>query len=212
MNDNLKKATPSQRLREIPADLINTVVDLKQIVDRTQHIGGQGGGAPKYSQTMIRVKNTSGVDQNQYAILGIDGILFSPTDNLTSFKNQPCLTCITPMTAAHSGGLFVILAEPIKAGEIGWAVIDGVTQVKLEVTASGDAYADVTNANATKLTTAATGSVRILYKEAGTGEKWGIVALRDGADDFLGELQEQVHKMVSQNQDGAGFIQAHALP
>jgi hypothetical protein len=54
------------------------------------------------------------------------------------------------------------------AGEFGRALLVGVTPVKLEVDDADHAFADVTDGDAIKLTTADAGGAQILWKEAGS--------------------------------------------
>jgi hypothetical protein len=49
--------------------------------------------------------------------------------------------------------------------------------VKVDVTDEDHGYADVTDADATKLTSVSRGSAQILWKESGTGLKWATVRL-----------------------------------
>ncbi len=125
------------------------------------------------------VKNNSGADRGRFNVLGIDGPIFTPTESLDSFKNTIALKGITPAAATHVGK-FVILQEPLADGELGRAVISGVTPVKIDVTDAGHGYADVKDAVCGTLASAASGSSMILWAESGTGEKWAIVKLGGG--------------------------------
>jgi len=68
--------------------------------------------------------------------LGVTGIVFGPTDNLTEFKNQPTLTGGIPSGQFHAAGhvgRFVVLLEPIAAGKIGRGVASAFTVCRVNV-------------------------------------------------------------------------------
>ena len=79
-------------------------------------MGGVGRQA-----SVILVKNTSGQDQDRFAVLGIDAPIIAPgaDGNEEEFKRQVALSCVTP-TAEHAGR-FVVLQEPLADGAIGRA-------------------------------------------------------------------------------------------
>jgi len=123
----------------------------------------------------VHVKNASGADRARFAVLGIDSPIFSPSEAADNFANQVALVGVTP-TADHAGK-FVVLLEPIADGEIGQAVVSGVTPVKVNVTDEAHTRADVQAGQAGYLASGDSGSALILWKEAGTGEKWALVNL-----------------------------------
>lgn len=175
MPESLRKIKPGDPLR-VPATAINTIIDLKTAMN--QRFGSLGLPPFASSPTNILVKNTSGADVARFGILGIDSILFLPNDNLTTFHNQPCLTCIEP-TVLHTGK-FVVLLEPIRDNEIGLAAIAGVTAVQVARGNIVDEWADVTDGDATILTSGPIGTAKILYPIAGegdTGTQWALVQL-----------------------------------
>ena len=62
------------------ADEIN---DFRRAADYVRNLERGGGAlASKGESTPVRVKNNSGSDQPRCAVLGIDGPIFTPTDNL----------------------------------------------------------------------------------------------------------------------------------
>jgi len=180
MGDDFKKVRSGEPLR-IPAATFNTILDATQdYLRRQQGIGGRPSRpTPDQSAAIILIKNGSGAAVNRFGALGIDTILFTPTQNLDGFKNQPVLTCITP--AAGHAGAFVMPQEPIASGAIGRAAISGVSIARVDVADAGHLYADVAAGHADYLASGASGSAQILWKEAGTGEKWALVRLGGGA-------------------------------
>jgi hypothetical protein len=82
----------------------------------------------------------------------------------------------TPAAGSHKGR-FAVLHHYAAADEIVPAAVAGVVQVKVEIVDEDHRFAEITDADATKLTSAPVGSARILWAESGTGEKWAVVRL-----------------------------------
>ena len=125
---------------------------------------------------IVLVKNNSGSDQERNYILGIDGIEISPTDNADEFKANPVFTCSTPATATHTHQA-VVLAEPIANGAYGRAHAAGLAICQINVTDAAHIYAQLTDGDATKLTSDATQGFPILWKDSGTGTLWAVIRL-----------------------------------
>jgi hypothetical protein len=62
-------------------------------------------------------------------------------------------------------------------GKFGMAALTGVFAAKLNVQAESDEYADVEDGVMSRLKTGTSGAAQVLWKESGTGEKWGVVRL-----------------------------------
>jgi len=172
----LRKVSAGDPL-SIPADAYNSFVDAARA-----HRGGVAmdagqPGARAVQPATIKIKNTSGADLDMFSVVGVDGILFGPADNLDQFKREPVLTAVTP-TTDHAGA-FAVLLQPVAAGKFGVACVDGVVQVRVNVTDEAHDRADVLDGDATKLGSSADGSARIIWKEAGTGDRWAVVRLAD---------------------------------
>ena len=121
---------------------------------------------------IVLVRNDSGGDVDQHGILGIDGPLISPTDNLDEFKRQVVISGVTP-TADHADA-FVVLLEPLADNAVGQAIISGVCAVQVDVAKESDTTCGADVDDTAKLKSA-TGSNQIIWKESGTGTKWAIV-------------------------------------
>lgn len=175
--DDLKKVQRGQALR-IPAAAYNSFIDAAaDYRNRTLGIGGQ------YKQRdtrtgVILVRNDSGGTQEQFAVLGIDDIVISPDDNEREFRNRIVLSGVTPVADDHKGR-FVILVEPIEAGKIGRAVIDGISAVKIDVADEEEEprFVEVTEGSTASLTVQRRGSAAILWRAGGTGSQWAVVRL-----------------------------------
>ncbi len=131
---------------------------------------------------VVLVRNDSGADVGRYGILGIDGPIITPTDNLDEFKNRVALKGVSP-TSAHADA-FVVLLGPLIDGAVGEAVISGVCQVQIDVVSAADTTCGADVGDTAKLKSGA-GSNSILWKESGTGTKWTVVRIGGGGGNIL---------------------------
>ena len=116
----LRKVQRGQPL-SIPAETFNTFIDVAQDYKSRQHRQQPSRTTGTLHPEVVLVKNVSGADRQRFDILGIDGLLITPADNLPAFRNRPVFTGTTPTIADHHGR-FVILLEPLAAGRIGSAL------------------------------------------------------------------------------------------
>ncbi len=172
MSSQLRKVARGEMLR-IPADAWNTLIDVATSHRQRELSQGVDAGSLSTGAGIVTVRNTSGTDQDRFAVMGIDSIIISPADNELEFQSRPAFDVVMP-AQNHKEGRFVILCEPIAAGRLGAATIAGVTPVKLDVLAVDDLYANA-KAGETGYLETGEGPARILWKEDGTGVKWGVV-------------------------------------
>lgn len=176
--DAFQRARPGDKM-QIAAAAWNACLDAAEA-----HRRGPGRGRPieQYRQAdIVLCKNTSGADVARFGVLGIAGVVISPTDSLNEFQSQVAVTGTTPTTAHR--GKFVVCLEPIAAGAIGRAWISGVCQVQVDITDVKHTHADVKPSELDKLQSGGSwsGSARILYRQGtGTGTKWCVVRLGEG--------------------------------
>jgi hypothetical protein len=169
----IDKVNPGDRIPGIPASTWNDFVSVANAYRSGQLLTTAAFQAAGSSFGIIPVKNTTASDRSQFDILALNGIVYTPTDNLSGFKTAPILKGEAPGTPPQK---FVILQEPIKAGKIGRGMILGTTAVQIDMIDTGDEYADVISGDSTKLRSNPFGASRILYHEGTTGTKWAIVA------------------------------------
>lgn len=175
VGDAFRKVTPGERL-DIPAPAYNAFIDAARMA-RGMH---GAAGVPQWRHSdLVTVKNISGSDQDRFSVLGIDGPLFTPTENLHEFCDYVGFKVTTPVEGlAGHRNRFVVLAEPIAADGIGAAVVSGATQVKLDVTEEFFNYADVWEGRTDVLKPEVTPSgTLVLWRQPGLGEKWAYVRL-----------------------------------
>lgn len=150
----------------------------------------------KRQATFCSVKNESESTVARLGVLGIDDIMSDPaTDaaHLDEFMSRVSFRGVTPTTADHTGK-FVILLDGLRAadndhgiqGEIGPAILSGITQAYIDVTDEDHAYADVKDGDSTQLASGDSGAAQILWKESGTGTKRAIIRLGVPGGPFRG--------------------------
>lgn len=165
------KVTPGDPFR-MPANLYNRLVDVALKADNFNQIVVP---STRIRQTgIIKVRNDSGANRERFEVLGLTSPLITPTDNLDQFQQEIALAGEAP---SSTPGRYAILIEPILSGQIGRAVVQGVTQCKINVSDTSHKFAESASGDTAKLVSAATGSARILWAESGTGEKWAVVRM-----------------------------------
>jgi hypothetical protein len=176
MPDPFHKVQSGQPLA-IPAAAFNAFIDAAEDFRRRQQSRLQES-QPHWPQAgIVRVKNASGTARERFEVLGVDRPIFTPSDNLATFQNEVLLVGVQPVREDHAGR-FVVLLEPLGAGQIGRAVVSGVCPVQLSVTEESDTFAEIEDGTCHSLKSAGSGSATILWKEPGTGaHKWGVVRL-----------------------------------
>jgi hypothetical protein len=179
MGDHLKKVKSGDPL-VIPASTFNAFIDAAQAHQAQQRALGAEGMRDFGHAATVRVRNDSGAAVDRFGVLGIDGPVIGPDANLVEFQGRPTLKGVTPIAGAHDGK-FVVLLDPIGNGRIGRACAAGLTVARIDVSDAVHGYADIDNGDASHLASASSGAAKILWKESGTGEKWALVSIGEGA-------------------------------
>lgn len=186
MSDAFSKVRPGEPLK-IAAQAWNQVID--QVTTRPRFDAATSAAPPINFQ--VRCRNSTSGDVPRWGVLQITGILETPTGatgayatgpqepGTISFLSYPGVVGVTPTSDA--GARFVVATQPIKAGEVGMAAIDGVVQVKLDVTADDDKFAAAKDGSVEHMTTASDGDSAVLWKGGPTGVQWGLVRIGSGA-------------------------------
>jgi len=195
----LKKVRPGEPII-IPASTYNAFIDVANWFALTRP-DTAGSGPPNRaagSPVVVAIRNDSGAAIDRFDVLGISGPLFSPTDAYDQFSEVVRLTGVTP-TAAHVGA-FAITLEPLRAGKIGRAVIEGVSVARVFMADNADTYADIRVGETGTLLSGGGGSVRLLsVQDAGDRDDPDIavclVRLGAGAEAF---------RLVIESVDGTG--------
>lgn len=120
--------------------------------------------------------NNSPTNADIYDVLTFDnvGLTIANEQDQINFQRRPLFSIITPAT---SDDFPVVALEPIPRYAIGRVAIGGIVTCTVNVTDAAHEYANPTAGNRTKMTSAATGQCRILWKDTGTGDKTAVVYL-----------------------------------
>ena len=175
MADVLKKVKSGDPLK-IPAQTFNTFIEVAQDYQARRFNTGQFPQRDFSQSGIVLVKNSTIYDCDRFGVLGINGPVFSPTDNLEGFKNKVVLTGSAPSEGSNFGN-FVITQEPIRSGQIGSAWIAGVCPVQIDMVSGSHKFADVADGDSTVLRSGFSGAAQIVWVESGTGIKWAIVQI-----------------------------------
>ena len=185
MGDAFRKVRPGDPV-SISATAWNRVID--QVTTRPRFDASTSPYPAINFQ--VRCRNSTSGDVARWGVLQITGVLETPTGatggatgsmdaGTMSFLAYPGIVGVTPTDTA--GARYVVATQPIKAGEIGMAAIDGVVQVKLDVQSASDNFATVKSGSVEQMKTASSGDASVLWKESGTGVKWGLVRIGAGS-------------------------------
>lgn len=120
----------------------------------------------------IDIKNNTGQDRDAGSILKLDAPLFEPAD--AGIENFRETVAFVGKASTEADDPIAILAEPVKNGKIATAWVAPVAAVQVDVTDAAHGFA---KPGATLLVSDASSGFRILWKEAGTGDKWAYVQL-----------------------------------
>ena len=123
---------------------------------------------------VVLVRNSTDDDLVQFEVISLGDLIITPEDNEQEFRsNLPVFELIKDELSNPFG----ILQKPLKKDEVGSAMLSGVTPVKLNLLSETHEFAELDD-NGLKSTDS--GSVRILWKESGTGDKWAVILLGTG--------------------------------
>jgi hypothetical protein len=129
---------------------------------------------------ICKVLSEAATDLPRFAVVGIEGPLISPADNLVEFQSRAAFRVGVPTESSR--GKFAILTEPIPAGRIGQAWVSGVCPAQVFVTDGAHQYCEAAAGATTALKSDCFGSARILWREAGTGLRWALIRLGNRDD------------------------------
>jgi len=161
----------------IPANTWNTLIDVARHHRQGETDRRSRSGLPDSNQLIVLVRNKTAEAQPRFGILGIDEVVITPDDNLAEFKSAPAFDGIVP-TSDHANN-FVILQAPAGVDHFARALLIGVTALQIQVGSEAHATAGIT-VGETEYATSGAGPLRILWKQAGTGLKWAVVAMGAG--------------------------------
>lgn len=127
------------------------------------------------------LQNDTGSDVADFHVFGLGALrVVSLSTDPQQLRRKLVFDAEAPVKATH-GTKFAITWEPIKVGREGYGVIVGLVPVRINVTDEDHEFAAIDDADATRLASDGSEGVPIVWKESGTGEKWGVVNLGGGS-------------------------------
>ncbi|WP_397405234.1 hypothetical protein [Phenylobacterium sp.] len=201
MTDYLKSVRRGEPI-EMSAAAWNKLMDMAR---RDGERGASGTADPllaRRDRDVVLVKNVSGIDYPRWGALGLGAPVYLPRHNPPSgkqelpqdFAENLVLKGEMPIAGVHEG-LFGVLLQPLKVGEIGPAVVSGTFGCVIVVQDERHRFADVypsrpdapTGASISGGTPLVDGDVHlrscdhggaeIIWKEAGLGERYAALRL-----------------------------------
>ena len=127
---------------------------------------------------IVLVKNGEGERRDRFTALVLSDIAIPPNVNEDEFVSCAPVFVGQKMTEEREGKPYAILLQPLAAGEIGRAMVLGITPAKVTIQDTDDQYAVPTPGSSTgALQSDATGVARILWKAGGSGSQWCLLQL-----------------------------------
>lgn len=171
MPDIFRKWTSGDPINGLSSEFLNVLVEVAKDYLRRKKSGFTDIVGDEFGKELF-VKNSSGSFLAQFSVVGIGTEIIIPSGADTSFFKDS----VFETTAPSSTTPYAITTTIANDGEYVKARLSGWTFCKVNVTDAGHGYANATTAY-TRLTSGATGTARIVWKESGTGEKWALVCL-----------------------------------
>ena len=119
---------------------------------------------------IVLMKNGEGEQRDRFTALVLSDIAIPPNVNEDEFVSCAPVFVGQKMTEEREGKPYAILLQPLAAGEIGRAMVLGITPAKGNIEDAEDEYAVPTPGSSTgALQSDATGVARIIWKAGGAG-------------------------------------------
>jgi len=166
---------PADRLRIRAADwnAVNRAARhlLQQPIELKGHTATDLATTP--SVVLARNEHVSNIPQHGVVVLTTPIVL--PSANEAEWSSRVAVNCQIPATSDALAWIGIAIT-PIASSKFGRVVVSGAVQAIVNVTNAAHKYA-VIQSGVAYLQSAASGPVRLLWHESGTGEKRAFVAL-----------------------------------
>ena len=162
----------------IRASTWNAFVDAANYVKEARQNRSAKGVSAGLDVGIVRIKNAESAAYDRFSALVITGVCITVETNEEEFTSCPPVFEGLKMTADREGKPYAVLLEPIAAGEIGRAMVLGVTPAKVVINSTDEDYAvPKADSSTGALESSATGTARILWRAGGSGEQWCVLQL-----------------------------------
>ncbi len=181
MLDQFKRAVAGSPLRLSASDW-NDMREAAGLLERDQP--DLSAGVPTMAVNpclKVIVYNASASQRTAGDILSVTTALAEFPTKMREAARRPVLSGTTPTAITNT---VVVLLDPIASGAYGQAAVEGVATCTVSILNTSHLYATPTVGDATKLTSAATGPIRILTPQTSTGDKSCMVLLQCWGQSF----------------------------
>jgi len=161
----------------IQASTWNAFIDAANFTKQMRQNQGGKGLRSGLGEGIVLLKNCESQTYDRFSALVITGICVTPDTNENEFLSCPPVFQGNRMTEDRAEKPYAITLEPIAAGEIGRAMLLGITPAKVTVNDSEDGYAVPKAGSTGEMESATTGVARILWKGSGSGLQWCLLQL-----------------------------------
>jgi hypothetical protein len=194
MGDRYQKLPTGASVTDFSITVYNDAIDMLQWW-KSQY--RTGGGPQKnlvdWDQSVFKIDNAAGADLDEYDIVGVDGSLYVPGDNLDSFMQKTPLNGVAPASPDHLQRFGVALeANKSGSGIMVRVLKSGMVPVRLKVVSEYHKYARIDDGATDHLISDCVGYPIEWLDEAEneitTGIRWALVTI-GGAANLLGEFE-----------------------
>jgi len=148
--DISRRVSPGDSLK-FPAVLRNEMLDTIEYVKALKRADIPDMTRLARDRGLVKIKNNSGFDRDRFDILSASKIIstITPGLNLSAWKNYPVVSGEEPSplgiapTFRGDWGRWACLLQPLRAGAIGWGLVNGVTPAKVSFYREHLAYCDI---------------------------------------------------------------------
>jgi hypothetical protein len=156
----------------VKAETWNSFIDAADFVKQQQADMNSSISRKDTKSGIVMIRNGADDVLEQFKVISLGDLIIKPADNEQEFRcNLPVFEAET-VSDDNKKKPFAVLQKPLAKSECGLAMVSGITPVPINIVSAGHEYAEL---SADGLMTSETGSIRILWKETGTGDKWAVV-------------------------------------
>jgi hypothetical protein len=173
-----QRAKPGDKLRDVvTSQSWNALLDMRDQFARSQSGANIVAGPVLSRDCLVEVRNDTGADLTRFAVVGLDGVTVEPSENEDEFTERHVL--IAEVYNGVDATKFAVIQEDIPDGEIGRAVVCGVTVAQINVGSLLHKFAKPV-ADDTVMVSGESGHAKILHVEETGDDKLGLIVIGGG--------------------------------
>ncbi len=180
----MKKVTAGQKFKP-KATTWNSLIDAAVYVKQRQSDLASKVLRRDTKSGIVLVRNSTDEDLGQFAVIALGELIIKPEDNEQEFRANLPIFEAELISEENKDRPIVILQKPLKENHCGTAMLSGITPAKINVESEEHEFAELDVENGLK--SSEPGSIRVLWKEPETGEKWAIIQIGASTAGFIYE-------------------------